>query len=67
MTRKKHMRAVKVKLDCGHINYIYTSFYRLTKERAFLIADRNQIFFCEECDDNIPKYIVEVLGTERWD
>ena len=61
------MRAVKVELDCGHVDRIYTSFYRLTKERAFLIASPDRIFFCEECDDSIPKYIIKVLGTERWE
>ena len=63
--KKRHFRAVRVKLECGHEEEIATSFYRLSKPCVSIIygqAIRGGVW-CFKCGALCQP--VELLGTCR--
>jgi hypothetical protein len=64
MARRKFLRSLIVKLDCGHEHEIATSFYRLTRTRAALICGER--LACTECrEGSIAKFVLRTERAER--
>lgn len=63
--RQSYFRGIRLLLECGHETTIGTSFYRLSRERCFVIRGNygRRGCWCAEC--GAPRQPTKYLGTER--
>lgn len=65
MTRQRHFRGLKIKLECGYVAVAATSFYRLSRDRQAAIGSAlvRRGVWCFEC--NATCQPIRSLGTVR--
>ena len=67
MSRKRHFREIRVKLECGHVAHLNTSRFRVSEALAAILfgdAIRDGAW-CHECEARCQP--VEYLGVYRAD
>lgn len=63
--REKRLRAIVIELECKHVAYYETSFYRLTSARTQAIFGEIVSLWCNECEANCLR--TNYLGTIKSD